>query len=346
MFIHSVLEVDALISADGDEVIDLPVNPLSVILLEISPLNNTATLADYRLLEGMLSALDNIDITHKGNSVLTTNGIDLAALALLYHRLPIWQSNAVAANNDRRSLVLPILFGRRPYMSNECFPETRRGEFQMRITWDIADTGFDGLRRSVETIELPDATPEFVQKITTLAQTFGATGQNDIDLPIGNVLRAVLLFGTTGFAGATPVPSLADIQFFVDNQQRNYSGTRFSVLRAVMGLSGAGFPAGFRHVHDPNFDVTSADGTDLATTQTLANEIKADLNALTAVLEPEIGASLDDNYALLLHDVTGDDEHSINTDGAGRVNVRVDADTADAVRALPIERVPVSIFTG
>ena len=324
MFIHSVLEVDAVIAANGDEVIDLPVNPLSVILLEISPLNNTSTIGDYALLEGLLSALDSIDITHKGNSVLTCNGIDLAALALLYHRLPIWQSNAVETDNDRRSLVLPILFGRKPYMASECFPETKRGEFQMRLTWDVADTGFDGLRRSIETIELPDASPEFVQKITTLAQTLGATGQNDIDLPIGNVLRAVLMFGTTGFAGATPVPTLADLSFLVDNIQRNYSSSRYSVLRSVMGLAGVPFPAGFRHIHSVNAAGAGREDTE----------------------EPEIGGSLDDNYVLMLHDVTGDDEHSIDTNGAGRVNIRVDADTADAVRALPIEKVPVSTFTG
>lgn len=323
-FIHSILEVDGAITADSDEVIDLPVNPLSVILLEIAPLNETSTIGNYALLQALLSALDNIDITHKGNSVLTTNGIDLAALALLFHRLPIWQSNAVETNNDRRSVVLPILFGRRPYMANECFPETKRGEFQMRLTWDIADTGFDGLRRSIETIELPDAVPQFVQKITTLAQTFNATGQNDIDLPIGNVLRAVLLFGTTGFAGATPAPTLAEVEFLVDNRQVNYTSSRFSVLRSIMGLQGVPFPPDMRHIHSVNAAGAGREDTE----------------------EPEIGESLDDNYALLLHDVTGDDEHSIDTDGAGRVNVRVDAEQANAVRALPIERVPVSRFVG
>ncbi len=322
-FIHSILEAQAAITADGDEVIDLPVNPLSVILLHIAPLNDTSTIGDYALLEGLLSALDNVRATHKGSSVVDGSGVDLAVLAMLWHRLSIWQSNAVETDNERRSIVLPILFGRRAYTPGEAFPETKKGEFQLRLTWDIADTGFDGLRRSVETIELPDASPEFVQKVTTLAQTFPATGQNDIELPIGNVIRAVLLFGTTGFAGAAPAPSLGELQFMRDNRQTHYSATDFEVLRGTHGLKQVKFPPDLRHIH-------SVDAAGVGREDSL---------------EPEIGASLDDNYVLMDLDPLWDDEYSVDTAGAGRVNVRVDAETADAVRALPVERVPTSVFT-
>lgn len=323
-FIHSILRSNALVAADGDEVFDLPVNPLSVVLLHVSPLNETSTITDFALLEALLSAVDNIRITHKGASIFDASGVDAAALALLWHRVPIWQSNAVETDNSRRSLVLPILFGRRAYDPNEAFPETKKGELQMSVTFDIADTGFDGLRRSVETIELPDASPEFVQKVTTLAQTFAATGQNEIDLPIGNMLRAILMFGTTGFAGAAPVPSLGQLQVLVDNIQVGYSATDFEVARSLLGLLGVPFPPDFRHIHS------------------VPDNGASDVNSN----EPEIGASLDDNYVLLPFDVTGDDLYSLDTAGAGRVHVRVDAETADAVRVLPIERVAASAFTG
>jgi len=345
-FIHSILETNAAVSADGDEVIDLPVNPLSVILIHVSPLNDTGTIGNYQLLEGLLSAVDTVRVSHKGAAIVNLSGVDLAVLNMLWHGIQIWQSNQVNTNNDRRSLVLPVIFGRRAFLADECFPETKKGELQLTITWDIADTGFDGLRRSIETIELPEASPSFVQKITTLAQTFAATGQNDIDLPIGNLLRAVLLFGTTGFAGASPAASLAQLSLLVDNIQTHFSASDFEVLRGLHGLRGVPFAPDGRHIHDPNFDVTSADGTDLATTQTLANEIKADLNALTEIEPPEAGASIDDNYVLMDLDPTRDDQYSLDTSGAGRVNVRVDADAADAVRAIPIERVPTAIFLG
>lgn len=324
IFIHSVLAANQLIASDGDQVFDLPVNPLSVILVHLSPLNDTGTITNYRLLEGLALGVSNLRITHKGSSVVDARGGDLVALALMYHRIGVWQSNAVPTTNDRRSLVIPILFGRKAYMASEAFPETRRGEFQMTINWDIAATGFDGLRISIETIELPDATPEFVQKVTTLAQTFAATAQNDIEIPIGNVIRGVLLFGTTAFAGAVPAPSLGRLEFLVDNRQVGYTSSDWEVLRAVTGLGGVQYPPGFSHIHAVN-----AGGAGQEDTQ-----------------QPEIGDSMDANYALMDFDPLMDDEYSIATEGAGRVNVRVEAETADAIRALPIERVPVSVFTG
>lgn len=323
-YIHSVLSANQVITADGDVTFDLPVNPLSVILLHASPLNNTGTIGNYRFLGSLLTAFGSVRVTHKGSSVVDARGDDLAVLSMLFNHVPIVQTNNTETDGDRRSLVLPILFGRRAFMASECFPESRRGELLLTITFDIAGTGFDGLRVSIETIELPDASPAFVQKVTTLAQTFTATGQNDIDIPIGNVLRGVLLFGTTGFVGATPVPSLGQLEFLIDNRQRNVSSSDFEVMRAVMALNGGAFPSTFEHIHSVNAAGAGREDT----------------------LEPQLGASLTSRYALMQFDPTMDDEYAVDTQGAGRVNVRVTAETADLVRALPIEKVPVAVFTG
>lgn len=321
-FIHSILRANAAIAADGDEVIDLPVNPLSVILLHLSPLNETAAPANYAFMGALLSALDSIRVSHKGSAIVDLNGFDLAALDLLYHRSGLFQANAVRTDDDRRSLTIPIFFGRRAYLPNECFPETKKGELQLSITWDIADTGFDGLRRSIETIELPEASPEFVQKVTTLAQTFAATGQNDVDLPIGNVIRAILLWGTTGFAGAAPVPTWGQIELMKDNRQTHFSATDFEVSKAQAGLLGCQYPPDQDHIHglDPTA-VAYADSD-----------------------RPQVAVSKAEHYTLLHLDPTFDDLYSLVTEGSGRVNVRCDAETADAVRVLPIERVPVAVY--
>jgi hypothetical protein len=319
-FIHSILRSNALIAADGDEVIDLPVNPLSVVLIHISPLN--ATLTDYSLWTAILGALETVRITHKGSAVVDASGPDLAVLAWVWHRLGLWQSGDLEADNSRRSLVVPVLFGRRPYDVKECFPETKKGELQLSMTWDIADTGYDGLRRSVETIELPEASPAFVQKVTTLATTFAAVGQQDVDLPIGNVLRAILLWGTTAYTGATPTPSWGQIEVMRDNRQIGYSATDWEVLRAVMGLGGVTWPADFTHIHSVNAAGAAREYT----------------------LEPQVGLNKDGYYALLNFDPTFDDQFSLETSGAGRVNVRADCEVADAVRVLPIERVAAEEF--
>jgi len=318
-FIHSILAPNQLISADGSVTYDLPVNPLSAILLHVSPLNETSTITTYRLLEGLLSAVDKIRVLRRGVALFDANGVDTAMVAMLWHRMQVWQSNAVELDNVRRSIVLPVLFGRHAYMRNECMPVSKKGELILDVTWDIADSGFDGLRISIETIELLGATPEFVQKVTTLVQTFAATGQNDVDLPIGAVVRAVLLFGTTAFSGASPAPTWGQVSVLRDNKQLGYTSTDWEVLRGTHGMRGALFPPDMRHTHSVNAAAVARDTS----------------------LEPEIGASLDDNYALLSFDPLGDDEFVLNTAGAGRVNVRADAETADLVRVLPIERFSV-----
>lgn len=321
-FIHSILRANAAIAADGDEVVDLPVNPLSVILLHLSPLNECTSETTYSFLKGLLAALVSIRVSHKGSAVVDLNGYDLAMVALLYHKIGLFQAGADRTDDDRRSLTIPILFGRRAYMPSECFPETKKGEMQLSITWDIAAAAYDGLRRSIETIELPEATPDFVQKVTTLAQTFSATGQNDVDLPIGNVIRAILLWGTTGFAGATPLPTWGQVELMRDNRQTHYSATDFEVSKAIAGLCGCTYPPSQDHIH--GLDPTAVAYTDSEEMQT--SESKEEL------------------YTLLHLDPTFDDLYSLVTEGAGRVNVRCDAETANAVRVLPIEKVPVAVY--
>lgn len=321
-YTHSILTANAAIAADGVVVYDLPVNPLSVVLLHLSPLNETGTIGTYALLSAIMSAIDNVTVSFRGAAFIALNGADLLALNLMWHRFHAWQSGAVSTNNDRRSVVIPICFGRRPFDVKECFPATKKGELQMSVTWDIADTGYDGLRVSIETIELPGATPDYVQKVTTIARTLAATGQNEIDLPIGNFLRGVMLFGTTGWTGATPAPTLGQIQLLKDNSQQFISASDFEVLRGVMGLKEVDYPPDLSHRHQ---------FTDAAA-------------GAAFVLQPEVSASIDENYALIDLDPMWDDSFGMETAGAGRIHVRIDAEAANAVRVIPIERVKSGVF--
>jgi len=321
-YTHSILAANQAVAADGVQVFDLPVNPLSAVLLHISPLNETAAVTSFQWLAGMLSAIDNVTVSFRGGAFVALSGIDLAALVLLWQRGRIWQSGAVSTNNDRRSLVIPVPFSRKPFDVKECFPATKKGELQMSVTWDIADTGFDALRISVETIELPGATPDYVQKVTTLARTLAAVGQNEIDLPIGNFLRGVLLFGTTGYTGAVPAPTLGQLQLLKDNVQQYISASDFEVLRGVMGLKGLVYPCDLAHRH--SFADAAAGETFTRVT--------------------EVATTIDENYVLMDLDPLWDDSFGMETEGAGRVHVRIDAEAANAVRVIPIERVKSSVF--
>ncbi len=321
-FVHSVMRTTELIAADGEEVLDLPVNPLSVILINIKPLNNTATITDYSVIAEILTAIDSLRIEWRGGSIIDMSGQDLAAYAFYAQGLVPWASNVVETNNDRRSVVLPIVFGRRAYDANECLPATKRGEMQMTIDWDIASGGYDAVTRSIETVELIGATPAFFQRATTLAQTFAAIGDNDVDLPIGNILRGILAFGTTGFAGATPAPTLGRMKLLINNLERSYSTTDFETSRAIIGLMGRGYPALLDHFHAVN----AAGG---AQEDSQAEQLEGALHEL---------------YTYLQLDPTGDDEYSVATEGSGRVNLRINAEAANAVRIIPVEKVAVAGF--
>jgi len=319
-FIHSVIVQNQLIAADGIATYDLPVNPLSALLLHISPLNETSTITNFGLIARILSALDNVQILHKGTSIIAASGADLFAHNILFNGLDIAQANPVQTDNDRRSFTLPLIFGRRAYDPKEGIPETQRGELVGQFTWDIADTGFDGLRISIEAVELPDATPDFMARVTTLGSTIPATGDFDLALPIGHEIRGLTLFGTTAFAGATPAPTLGRLTTLVDNLQTHYSTTDFEVSRAITRLALKRMSAWNEHLHG---FVDAAAGQ--ANTQRQ--------NDLFPSLE---------NYTVLDFDPLGDDSYNLQTKGAGAVTLRINAETADAMRCLVVQKFPAA----
>jgi hypothetical protein len=201
----------------------------------------------------------------------------------------------------------------------ECFPATKKGEFQLQIVWDVADTGFDGLTYSIESLELPAAQPTGVQKITTQALTFAATGDNDVQLPTGNLYRGILAFGTTGFAGAAPAPTLGRMKLLANNRESYYGNTDFEVARAISSARRRRLTAWNEHLHG------FVDGAAGQTDTQRQND-----------LFPS-----QENYVLLDLDPTWDDAYSLNTEGLSELKLRVTAETADAARFLPIERLTV-----
>ncbi len=107
-----------------------------------------------------------------------------------------------------------------------------------------------------------------------------------------------------------------------DNQHIFYSASDWEVGRGIHGLLGRPFPPCFTHIHSVN----------------AAGAGREDCE------DPEVGLSHDAYYLLLPFDVDGSDNYSLETAGAGRVNVRATAEGAEAVRALPIERVPAGTY--
>lgn len=322
MFNQTVAINDQLLTADGTYSFDLPTNPLSIILVALRPLNDTGTLANFNSYRNIAAALDRISVLYRGESVVGMRGEDAAALAYFRHGIMPFQGMHLDTDDFRRCVVLPIFLGRGPYDPSSCFPKTKRGDLTLEISADIADTGYDGLRISAECIELLDAKPKEYEKKVQVTQTFSATGDVDVQLPLGGPCRGLLLFGTTPFTGATPAPSWGRVRTVIDNKEIGYAATDFEVAQMMHTLWGRQPPMYDAHIH----------------------RVTTDGNAQTALATNggpiSVGTGFH-QYAWLDFDPTQDDAHTIDTKGKD-FRIRANAETADAVRVVPIEVIPAN----
>ena len=297
-YIKSVLASDESISADTVTTYDLPTNPLSHIIFTLRCLNVTdeATLAE------ILARITKIEVLHRGAAIISISGADLFYLnAILFKNMP-FLNNQVADDNAHRYIPFIIPFGRKMYDKNEAFPASRKGELQLQITISGTESAVDGVRFQIETVELPEANPSKFIKVTTISKTLVSGSDTDVDLPIGNKLRGILLFSTTIIAAATDTNTIESIKFLLDNIEYNVSKSNWESMRGEL-ISRLG--------HRAAYDA-SADNDDLA------------------------------NYALVDFDPTEDDEFIFDTKGASRVVLRLSAGASDAARILPIELVDAS----
>lgn len=323
--LHSITVPEQAISADGTQQFDLAVNPLSVVLLGIRPLNDTGTLASHVEYLNMCRALNRVTILFRGESIVSMRGEDIAALNWLRHGIVPETAGDDNVDNERRCEILPVLMGKNAYDPHSCFPASHRGELILEVDFDIADTGYDGLRFSADTIELLDARPSEYEKKLQVTQTFAATGQNDVDLVAANLNRGVLLFGTTPFGGAAPAPSWGRIRCLLDNQEQAYSGIDWEVLKSLHSLWGR-HRSMLHHKHT-------------------VNAAGAGIEESTSVFDHADDTDTMSQWAYLDFDPTRDDMFSLDTRGKTRFQLRAEAETADAIRAVQVEVIRPSSLT-
>jgi hypothetical protein len=246
-FLRSVIVQDVTPAADGSYTYDLPVNPVSHIILAIKALNVTDEASEAHL----AALVTNIEVLHRGTSIMQFSAADLLAIDhVIFGKSPLLL-NQIATDNATRALILIIPFGRSIYNPSECFPESKAGELQLRLTVDIATTEADGLILQVEAIELLGASPSRHLKITTLSKTPSATGACDVDLPIHNVYAGLLLFSTTIPATTAWTTTVNQVKLLADNTEKLYSLSNWISLHGEL-LNRPG--------HEPGY--IAADGND------------------------------------------------------------------------------------
>jgi hypothetical protein len=321
-FLRQVLIQDDTIAVSTQRTDDLPVNPLSMVLVTVKALNNTTTIGDFSLANAIINSVSKLEILYKGSAIVSGSLADLARLYSFMIGHPPAQLAAAYTDNNTRGITIPILLGRRPFWADECFPAVRRGELQLQLTTAAAQTGVDNLVLQVETVELLDAKPTRFMKATTISKTPSATGDHDVDLPIGNKIAHALLFGTTVPTAASYNASIGQLRLLVDNVEQYYARTNWETLHNEMQRR-------------------MSEGSQTSVHQHLENTAAAYAqNATTDDNNSNVGFF--DSYALLDFDPLGDSSYLLDTAGRARIHLRINADVADAIRIIPAEIIDVA----
>jgi len=316
-FIHSVLAQNETIAVGTVVSYDLPVNPLSHILLTFKFRQN---LADKRLpWEQIPACISKIEVLYKGSAIYSMSGIDAFVCGLFINKFQSWGTNAGGDNDDERSLTFLIPLTRVLYSDEECFPRSTRGELILQITYAAVFADIDTTKAQIETVELPDAAPIQYLRMTTLSVTPSAVGELDIELPIGNPISDLVLFGTTIPLAAADLATLEYVQILVDNYRRFYSHANFETLHNMAGRLHPGPDRWAYHTH-------------------LMSAASATGYSRTLPVDAE-------NHCLKQHlhvpfDIFGDGKYILDTAGKSDVVCRVYAGDQNPIRCIPCEIVP------
>ncbi len=333
---------------------DLPVNPISHLVVTLRALNNDLVASNFRpSVLDYLSKFTNFQVTYRGASVVNADPMDLAMLVAHYTGHYPSQGQVTEVDNDVRALSLVIPFGRRLYNPVECFPATRRGDLRLQWTAGADPTGLDTYTMLVESVELLEARPERFVKITETQRIMQLGDVNEVELPIGNKILGILLRAFTFPTGASQNSSYGSLSLEVDNVETVYSGTNWESLHgetwakwrsdwaAVVGhthtVFGSGAAAAAYAQATALGIAADADGTSI-TTGTAARR------NITGVQRPALDLTELQRYAMLDLDPAHDDSMGLPTAGAARIHLQVNSDVTDATasRALPVELVPVA----
>lgn len=299
---------------------DLPVNPLSLILLRFQVTNaSPAALDTASIIDDIITQITDVTIRHNGENIIQGQLRDLVALNARAFGLYPGVDLTTTLNAALRSVVFPICLGRKPFDPKCCFPATQRGNLQMLWTAGADGAGYSDINASVETIELIEAEPTEYVKYTTRAGT-SVVGEFDVRLPIGNPLLGVLLFDTGLFGSTDEVTSWGQIKLLKDNVEQYYAQTDIEVLAAeceAVVMRGGTWKG---HQHQFNGAAAALDQSD-----------DADLAVSTGL----------QGYAYLDFDPTGDKMYMLETAGASDLLIKGNGDEATTIRTLPIELVSV-----
>jgi hypothetical protein len=321
-FLRTIV-VDQQVVLPSSEIvpIDLPVNPLSFLVLTIYA--ETSTNLDITNSETMLNThmelVTELSVRHRGETIIQGNLRDIAMLSYLITGTPPWGREFSADDNTIRARSFVIPFTRKPYDHNEAFPATQRGNLRFHMTTGAAPANSDNFWFSIESLELIEDNPTQFLKYTTLTRTLANTGRQRVQLPIGNEILALLLYDPANEVGAAEMYSFGKVKLMKDNVEQYYGTSNWEALAADLAMRVQNLSGAFGHTHH----------------QAAVDTIVGGFGWTQGTFPPL-------QYGLLDFDPLKDGSYALETAGAASLDLDMDVDNAGpTARIIPVELIKI-----
>jgi len=322
-YLRSIVSDFQTLTASADITpVDLPVNPLSHLILTLRARKNPAAQVTGagRLMVTIIQQITDLSVRHSGESIIQGRLDDLAVLNAIVTGIPPSAGEINYALNQEQFVNLLLSFSRVPYWHEEAFPATQRGKLRFHMTAGALPGGYDQVIWALEAVELIEDEPARFLKYTPATRTIAATGRQRIPLPIGNDILGVLLFDPNDETDATISYAMGKVKLLKDNVEQYFPESNWESLRESTTRRLANYLSAWGHRHNQ------------AATDTDTGE-----EMHTIADRPPL------QYNYLDFDPLNDGSYALDTRGAGSLDLDINADIAgDAVvRVTPIELVPV-----
>lgn len=301
--------------------IDLPVNPISHLLLTLAFTKNVAAQVTSlgNAMRLMLQSITDLSIRHRGENIIQGSLQDLAVLGALLHGQPPIVGEYAQADNQIQFVTLPLSFSRVLYNHDEAFPATQRGNLRFYMTCGTISALWDAFSWSLEAVELIEDTPKQFLKYTTLTRTIPATGRQKIPLPLGNQILGALLFDPSDEIDTGAAYAFGKVKIMKDNVEQYFAESNWESIREAMARRLPNYALAWGHDH-----AQAAADTDTGE----ETQVTAD--------QPPL------QYGYLDFDPLKDDSYALDTQGAASLDIDLNSDVSSGtVRVIPVEKIQV-----
>lgn len=321
-YLRSIVSDFQTLTASADITpVDLPVNPISHLVLTLALTKNVAAQTTNlgRVMMPIIQQITDVSIRHRGENIIQGSLEDIAVLSHILTGHSPSTGETRQADNEVQWVNITIPFGRRLYDPNEAFPATQRGNLRFHMTAGAISSLYDAAAWSLEAVELIEDSPKQFLKYSTSTRAIVATGRQRMPLPIGNPVLGVLLFDPSDESDATMAYAFGKVKVMKDNVEQYFAESNWESLRATLAHRTPLWHLAFGHIHAQAAADTST-GEELPTA------------ADTAPVQ----------YGYLDFDPNNDGYFALDTAGAASLDLDLNSDVSTGtVRIIPIELLTV-----